>query len=61
MPPSKPEREVTRLTIIIDRELHTQFKMAAAAQRQQMTEVLIDFIRDYVRRSGAALTRERRR
>ena len=61
MPRTKPETEVTRLTIIIDRELHSQFKAAVAAERKQMTDVLLDFIRDYVRRHGVEPRKERRR
>jgi hypothetical protein len=37
-----------RMSLIIDPELHRAFKAATAAQGQEMTEVLLEFIRGYV-------------
>ena len=36
------------MSLIIDRELHRAFKMATAAEGKQMSEVLIEFIEQYV-------------
>ena len=37
-----------RMSIIIDPALHLAFKTAVAARGEEMTEVLLRFIRDYV-------------
>ncbi len=40
--------ESKRLNINIDLELHNAFKAATAARGENMTDVLLDCIRDYV-------------
>ena len=42
--------EIKRLNINIDLELHNAFKAAAAARGENMTDVLLKFIEDYVAR-----------
>ena len=60
MPRTKPEVEVKRLNVILPRDLHDQFKAAVAAEGKQMTDVLMDFIKDYITRYGVE-RKERRR
>lgn len=38
------------MNLNLDARLHDQFKAATAAQGQNMTDVITQFIRDYVRR-----------
>lgn len=38
------------MSIIIPPELHRQFKLATTAQGQEMTIVLLDFIRQYIQK-----------
>ena len=42
--------EIKRLNINIDSELHNAFKAATAARGDNMTDVLVKFIEDYVAR-----------
>ena len=42
-------------------ELHNSFKSVTAAEGQNMTDVLIEFIRDYVFRHGSAAQPKGRR
>ena len=46
------EQEIKRLNINIEVNLHNAFKAAAAAQGENMTDVLLQYIRDYVARYG---------
>lgn len=39
-----------RLNFLIDEDLHTAFKVAAAANGEKMTEILIRFIKGYVQK-----------
>ena len=41
---------VKRMSLIIPPDLHRQFKIATAAQGQEMTEVVLEFIRQYVKK-----------
>lgn len=43
---------VKRINVNLDARLHDQFKAAAAAQGKNMTEVLIELIRTYIRGSS---------
>jgi hypothetical protein len=61
VPRTKPEVEVKRLNVILPRDLHDQFKAAASAEGKQMTEVLMEFIQDYIRRHGVEPRKERGR
>jgi hypothetical protein len=39
------------MSIIIPPELHRQFKIATAAREEEMTTVLLDFIRQYIQQN----------
>ena len=39
------------MSLIIPPDLHRQFKIATAAEGKQMTEVLLDFVREYVKKN----------
>jgi len=56
----KPDEEakVKRVNVNIPLQLHNQFKSLAAARGDNMTDVLLEFIRDYVRKHSP---KERRR
>lgn len=41
-----------RVNINLEASLHDRFKASVAAQGQNMTEVLIQFIEDYLRTAG---------
>ena len=45
---------VKRMSIIIDPKLHRAFKLATAAQGREMSEVLIEFIEQYVQQHPVA-------
>lgn len=47
--PRTEETEVKRLNVNLPIELHNQFKSLAAARGDNMTDVLLEFIRSYVR------------
>lgn len=42
------------MSLIIDPDLHRAFKLAAVAEGKEMSEVLIEFIKDYVRQHSPA-------
>jgi predicted HicB family RNase H-like nuclease len=42
------KRKIKRMNLNVDIALHDAFKAATAAQGKKMTDVLIEFIRDYV-------------
>ena len=42
--------EMKRLNVHIDLELHNAFKAATAARGENMTDVILNFIEDYVAR-----------
>jgi hypothetical protein len=46
------EQETKRLNINIEVDLHNAFKAATAVRGENMTDVLLQFIRDYVSRHG---------
>jgi uncharacterized protein (DUF1778 family) len=46
------EREIKRLNINIEVKLHNAFKAAAAARGENMTDILLQCIQDYVTRYG---------
>ncbi len=47
-PKAQSIKEIKRLNINLPRDLHDAFKAATAAQGKQMTDVLMEYIRDYV-------------
>ena len=46
------EPKVKRMNINIEASMHDAFKAATAAQGKNMTDVLLDFIADYVKKHG---------
>jgi hypothetical protein len=56
-PRAKAVMEVKRLNMNVPRNLHDAFKAATAAEGKQMTDVLMEFIRDYVERRPAGQQR----
>ena len=55
---AKPNPEPKRLNVILNRQLHDQFKAATAAEGRNMTDVLVEFIERYVRQRAKARTKE---
>jgi len=55
------EPKVKRMNINIEASLHDAFKAATAAQGKNMTDVLLDYIVDYVKRYGISQPRKGRR
>jgi hypothetical protein len=55
------ESEVKRMNLNVPVALHNQFKSTTAAEGQNMTDVLIEFIEDYVREHSAPKPKGRRR
>jgi hypothetical protein len=53
--------EMKRLNIHIDLELHNAFKAVTAARGENMTDVLLKFIEDYVARYDTKPKKERRK
>jgi hypothetical protein len=53
--------EVKRVNINIPVELHNSFKAAAAARGENMTDVLLKDIEEYVRKYGTVPARKGRR
>ncbi len=56
-PRAKAVMEVKRLNMNVPRDLHDAFKAATAAEGKQMTDVLLQFIHDYVERRPAGQQR----
>jgi hypothetical protein len=50
-----------RLNIHIDLALHNAFKAATAVRGENMTDVLLQFIQDYVHRYGVSPKKKERR
>lgn len=46
-----PPEGTVRLNVHIPKHLHAAFKAAAALRNQRMTDVMVDFIEEYVRRN----------
>ena len=58
-PRTKRTMEVKRLNMNVPRDLHDAFKAATAAEGKQMTDVLLEFIVNYVDRRQPAKPRPR--
>jgi hypothetical protein len=48
------EQRTKRMNINVEVGLHTGFKAATAAKGENMTDVLLQFIEDYVAKHGVA-------
>ena len=51
----KAETKVKRMNINVELSLHSAFKAATAARGENMTDVLLEFIEDYVRKNPPAM------
>lgn len=55
------EPKVKRMNLNVDLDLHNAFKAATAVQGQNMTDVLLEFIEDYVKKHGVQPVKKGRR
>ena len=55
------EPKVKRMNLNVPVDLHDAFKAATAAQGENMTNVLMAFIEDYVRKNGVQPVKKGRR
>jgi hypothetical protein len=55
------EQKVKRMNINVEVSLHDAFKAATAAQGDNMTDVLLQFIKKYVGENGLAPKKKGRR
>jgi len=55
------EPKVKRMNINVEVTLHDSFKAATAARGENMTDVLMRFIEDYVAKNGLASKKKGRR
>jgi len=55
------EQKVKRMNLNVPLELHNAFKSTTAARGQNMTEVLLEFIRNYVVEHSSPKPKGRRR
>lgn len=46
---TKPPEEMIRLNVNVPQSLHSSFKAAAALEGKRMTDLLIEFMKKYVR------------
>jgi hypothetical protein len=54
------ETQVKRMNLNVPVKLHSSFKSITAAEGQNMTDVLLEFIEDYIRRHAVARPKGRR-
>ena len=52
--PITTEKEIKRMNLNVEAELHRAFKIAVASEGKEMTEVLLEFITKYVAEHPAA-------
>jgi hypothetical protein len=55
------ELKVKRMNLNVEVSLHDAFKAATAVQGKNMTDVLLDFIQEYVRKYGVQPVKKGRR
>jgi hypothetical protein len=55
------ELKVKRMNVNVEISLHDAFKAATAAKGENMTDVLMEFIQNYVAKNGLALKQKGRR
>jgi len=51
-PLAKKEEEIKRLNVNLPISLHNAFKAATAARGENMTDILVEFIHNYVDKHG---------
>jgi len=54
------EPQVKRMNLNVPTQLHNAFKSTTAAQGQNMTDVLLEFIQQYVSKHSSSSTKRRR-
>ncbi len=54
------EPKVKRMNVNVEVSLHAGFKAATAARGENMTDVLLQFIEEYVAKNGLAPKKKRR-
>ncbi len=54
MSPLKDEHKVKRMNLNVNVSLHAAFKSATAARGENMTDILMKFIEDYVNKHTSA-------
>ena len=59
--PKENEPQVKRMNINVPVDLHDAFKAATAVQGENMTDVLMKFIEDYVAKNGVEPKKKGRR
>ena len=57
----QPEPPVKRMNLNVPIELHNSFKSLTAAQGENMTDVLLEYIRDYVVKYSSSKPKARRK
>jgi ParG len=55
------EQEVKRLNLNVPFQLHNAFKSATAAEGKNMTDVLLEFIQDYISKNSSPKPKGRRK
>jgi hypothetical protein len=55
------EPQVKRMNLNVSLELHNQFKSVTASQGQNMTDVLLKYIKDYVNKYEAKQSKKGKR
>ena len=55
------ETQVKRMNLNVPVELHNNFKSVTASQGQNMTDVLMEFIKDYVTKNSSQKQKGRRK
>ncbi len=55
------ELKVKRMNLNVEVSLHDSFKAAAAAQGKNMTDILVEFIEEYVKKYGVQPIKKGRR
>ena len=55
------EQKIKRMNLNVPLELHNTFKSVTAAQGQNMTDVLLEFIQNYVTKNSPRKPKERRK
>jgi hypothetical protein len=55
------EQKVKRMNLNVPLDLHNNFKSVTAAEGKNMTDVLLEFIRDYITKHSSAKPKGRRK
>jgi hypothetical protein len=55
------EQRIKRMNLNVPFELHNRFKSVTAAEGKNMTDVLLEFIEDYVMKNSSSKPKARRK